>query len=274
MNIEIKDINSDALQLCSEAIKQSISAGLIALEVCPDPKKYSVDLVYNYIETPFFLQKEGLLKLLPAKTIDPYSEREKEMRDALYNKNKLLQSYENSGNVLDLLGLDDLNGELANLLNNTPQRDAPSGLYFCFFDLEKIRIWVDKEMSSRVWKIQHDDPSFERDFQYENNELRIKLKNGSISTFDLSKAPVARDVFEAFYFLYLETGETYFDRDTILRKYAERTKKKISWAEFIKAKSSVFGKMMEKKPHIKETVKCEFNRDKQMYYFEIKPLIR
>lgn len=112
----------------------------------------------------------------------------------------------------------------------------------------------------------------ERDFYYENGELKLKMQDGSDCTLDLSKAPILRPIFEAYFQLYRESNKKLFTREELLAKYKEITGQEIEWDTFIKRKSSIHGKMINTKPCLKSRIVWGFNKQEKKYIFEILPL--
>jgi hypothetical protein len=107
-----------------------------------------------------------------------------------------------------------------------------------------------------------------RDYEYENGELRIRLRDGSACTLDLSKAVVLRPIFESIFFLYKEGNEKLFSREQLLIKYGQLTRGEIGWREYIKRKSSL-GKMINSKEYLKNRIVWEFDKTSGKYKFEI-----
>lgn len=109
-------------------------------------------------------------------------------------------------------------------------------------------------------------------FHYENGEFRLIRQDGSPCTLDFSKAPEYKPVFESFFLLYRDNNKKLFNRDELLKKYKELTKRDTNWRDFIKQKSSIVGKMINKKPCLKNRIIWEHDKETDMYRFEILPL--
>ncbi len=142
-------------------------------------------------------------------------------------------------------------------------------------DLPKIggqaTILINKEKLINFIK-RHKDLPTQRDFYYENSELHIRLKDGSTTSLDLSKAKVLRPVFETYFYLFKDTGRNLFERSELLKKYKEITGEGITLSTFSDRKSAICGKMIKPKPALKDRIIWEFDNIEKKYRFEILPL--
>lgn len=167
-----------------------------------------------------------------------------------------------------------------------PPTDQDKSLYTLERGVDKF--WIDKE-NTEVWLLLNNskfeylhkkitrDPSKSleipsgRHYIYDHGELKIRLKDNSSCTLDLSNADLLRPVFESFYTLYIETGDTLFSREQLLQRHKKLTKQEITWETFVDRKGSV-GKMINKKPAFKSRLKWTYNKALKKYNFDILPL--
>ncbi len=111
-----------------------------------------------------------------------------------------------------------------------------------------------------------------KDYKYENYELCIQQHNDTPCTLDFSKAPILRPVFETFYHLYIGSGRALFSKQELLDKYKELQGTNIDWKIFINRKSSICGKMINKKTCLKSRIIWGYDKKEKQYRFEILPI--
>ena len=111
-----------------------------------------------------------------------------------------------------------------------------------------------------------------RDYIYEKGVLLLRLRDGSPCILDLSNADHLRPVFESFFYLYNNGTEKLFSRQQLLDKHKELSGNDILWKTFIKRKSTINGKMINKKKCLKNRIAWEYIKELNKYRFEILPL--
>lgn len=246
------NVKDDAFQLISEVRRKfPFKTGDIKCKIALEngPNITPDDFIYNLPETPNFLFELGILKIIDTRPVGFRREIQKD--DELKNIPGLSQ-------FNSLIHLD---------------KPVERGFMVVDFILPVLEEWFNKEL---MGKINKDGKIVKfpegRDHLYENGELHIKLQDGSTCTLDLSKANDYRPVFESFYYLFRDSNKSLYERDEVLKRYKELTKKDIDWRTFIKQKSSIVGKMINPKAGLRNRIVWEHDRATDKYKFEILPL--
>lgn len=234
-------IIEDALQLCLEIIKDFHNGQLFDLNCyisMEEEKKnlFSILHVYVYkkVETPFFLEKLG---------------------------------------IIEFLTLDD-KMDMKTFLHYAPYKTSPyqilpygKGFYKISFNIVKAEEWVKKILNRNI------DSNFElkesQTCSYSKGKLFLKLENGQIEVLDLSTCKLLKPIFESFYKLNEETGKNLFSKEEILKKYEEITGEIIEWRLFIKRKSTIIAKKINIKPSLRKRIIWEYDKKEKKYRFEI-----
>ncbi len=253
MNEEI--IKDDALRLGLEIQKRQCHEGNIIFESHPINEEYEeFTFTYKYSETPFFLEKEGLLKFFD-------------------NKKGIFHKTIKGKAGAFIITLD------PNAATDSGSENAPKykqflpGFYSVSFKLNRINKWLKKELDCRL---EPDDKMIQfftnRDYFYGSSELHIKQRDDTPCTLDFSKSPILRPVFETFYYLYNDGKTNLFTKEELIKKYRELTGKDISWTVFMNRKSSICGKMINTKACLKRRINWEYDSKEKKHRFEILPL--
>jgi len=259
-----ESVSSEATKICLEYIYRERASNfpfllsgywLIPVEALQlIPKSYRQTAIsFQHIETVRLLEEKEIIKIgqLPKEGRFPFEIDYEKLENTFIPDSSKRNVWERHKNPL---------GE-----------KFPPGLLNVIFNQVNAEKWIEKH--TPIDKRQNDDFDLKnRNYRYENQELRIRQHDGTECTLDLSKAPTLRPVFETFYFLFINSKTHLFTPDELIKKYKELTGKDISWTIFMNRKSSICGKMMNTKECLRTRIKWEYDRKEKKHRFEILPL--
>lgn len=158
--------------------------------------------------------------------------------------------------------------KFADNMPNSVRNSIPQGLYLLHnIDFEKMQIWRDKQ-GDKMFEEQASDKTYD----YQQGVLYLQRKNGQLCPLDLSNAPTLRPVFEAFFYLFEDTGRTAFSYKEVIESYKRITGRTIDKASLSDRKSSIYGKKIKVNDCLKNRIVWEYDKQKELWRFEILPL--
>ncbi len=126
-----------------------------------------------------------------------------------------------------------------------------------------------EEYAHKVGKDDYIAPQ-QRDFWYENRQLRFKLSGGATDQLDFSKGEKSRKVFETFWELWNSNYTGEFDLNTIQAKFKEKFNEESPNIGSIV--SNIRAAIINPKTFINERIIWKYNRRTQKWLFSILPL--
>lgn len=113
----------------------------------------------------------------------------------------------------------------------------------------------------------------DRDYWYEDKQLRFRLKNGAIDQFDFSKAKVSRKIFETFFTLWQNDGVGTYRVGDIVKEYSKIFKKEYLLANRIgEIVSNIRASIINPKSLISNRIEWQFDRKNKQWIFRISSL--
>lgn len=145
---------------------------------------------------------------------------------------------------------------------------VPHGLYVLHnIDFQKMKAWRDKQGDKML-----EEQASGKTYEYQQGVLYLQRKNSQPCPLDLSNAPTLRPVFEAFFYLFEDTGRTSFSYKEVIERYERITGKTIEKASLSDRKSSIYGKKIKVNDCLKNRIVWEYDKQKELWRFEILPL--
>lgn len=112
----------------------------------------------------------------------------------------------------------------------------------------------------------------ERDYWYEDNQLKFRLANGGVDQFDFSKAEKSQKVFETFWDLWNGNSAGEYTLIDVRSKYKEKFKTEAPDIGIIV--SNVRASIINPKTMVKDRIDWRYNRKNKKWIFKILPLQR
>lgn len=144
------------------------------------------------------------------------------------------------------------------------------GFNFVVIKRAKAKDWMDK-IVKRVKRDKISTPQ-ERDYYYEDKQLKFNLEGGGDDQFDFSKAEISRKLFESFWYLWKGDGKGEYTREQVVKKYKELHKEELSIGKIGEIVSNIRASIINPKPVINGRIKWKFEPRKSLWIFKISPL--
>lgn len=109
----------------------------------------------------------------------------------------------------------------------------------------------------------------ERNYWYEDKQLKFRLKDGSTDQFDFSKAEISRKIFETFWYLWKSEGKGEYSKEEIIKKYKNLFKEELLNTKISEIVSNIRASIINPKETINNRIIWKFNKQKTLWIFKI-----
>lgn len=233
----------------------------------PDGYRLSgVSAIYGYDvnDTPGFLENEGVLRILSSGYLAIHDSQAGHLAgDSRRNNDMLHELVPNKYKKFT-----GQTGQFAAYTFYMPYertRLPLKGLHWVVINRRRADDWVSKIENRLVAaKIQSPD---QRNFWYESQQLKFKLKDGSFDQVDFSKAKTSRELFEAFWHLWKAGGSGEYSRQQIANMYQKLFDKDLQLDRIGEIVSNIRKSMIN--PVLTNLIEWKWDRKKNAWIFKI-----
>lgn len=134
-----------------------------------------------------------------------------------------------------------------------------------------MAILVNVEALKKLLQIEEKHPK-DRDYWYEDRQLKFRLAGGGTDQFDFTKAEMSRKIFETFWTLWNSSASGEYQVSQVISKYNELFKETLESGRIGEIVSNIRASIINPKPVIKDRLEWRFDRKNKSWIFKISPL--
>jgi hypothetical protein len=131
-------------------------------------------------------------------------------------------------------------------------------------------VLVDVKLLSKYLRIA-EKVNNQRDYWYENDQLKFKLANGEVDQLDFSTTIILKKLFIVFWYLWNSDGAGRYTYNQIVSKYKELNNEDLEISRIGEIVANIRASIINRKPLIKGRLEWKFDRKSGTWIFKIIP---